>query len=107
MGLKMSRPNTKIKHDVLANQTGPLRENREEPPMMTQNDLLFRTLKQIADALAAIFPRAFEVVVLDLSHPRESIKHIAGDITRRTSRGPVTDLVGHGFAQKTRACQRY
>jgi predicted transcriptional regulator YheO len=69
---------------------------------INQNDLLFRTLKQIADALVATFPRVFEVVVHDLSHPQKSIKHIAGDVTRRKSGGPVTDLVVKAIHQEGR-----
>jgi len=76
-------------------------ESRAEQ-VITQNDLLFRTLKQIADALVATFPRAFEVVVHDLSQPRKSIKHIAGDVTRRKSGGPVTDLVVKALHQEGR-----
>jgi len=101
----MPRPKTTVKHDASVHQPGPQRENRAEPPI-TQNDLLFRTLKQIADALVATFPRAFEVVVHDLSQPRKSIKQIAGDITCRKSGGPLTDLVGQSLAQGTGAYQR-
>ena len=77
------------------------RESRTEPAA-GQNDLLFRTLKQIADALVATFPRAFEVVIHDLSRPQKSIKHIAGDVTRRKSGGPVTDLVVKALHQEGR-----
>lgn len=83
-------------HDPDAKQ-----ESRAERAI-TQNDLLFRTLKQIADALVATFPRAFEVVVHDLSQPQKSIKHIAGDVTRRKSGGPVTDLVVKALHQEGR-----
>lgn len=60
---------------------------------MSDNEWLFKTLAQIADAIVGSFPRNFEVVVHDLSQPRESIQHIAGDVTHRKVGGPVTDLV--------------
>ncbi|MDF1592702.1 MAG: helix-turn-helix transcriptional regulator [Desulfobacterales bacterium] len=98
----MTRSKKTAEHDVRVDQPGPQQENRAEPPITQQNDLLFRTLKQIADALVSTFPRAFEVVVHDLSHPQKSIKHIAGDVTRRKSGGPVTDLVVKALHQEGR-----
>jgi predicted transcriptional regulator YheO len=50
-------------------------------------------LGQIADAIVETFPRAFEVVIHDLSQPHKSIRHIVGDVTKRRAGGPVTDLV--------------
>lgn len=69
---------------------------------LTESELLFRTLKQIADTLVATFPRMFEVVVHDLSQPQNSIKHIAGDVTRRKPGGPVTDLMVKALHQEGR-----
>lgn len=60
---------------------------------MSDHEWLFKTLAQIADAIVGSFPRNFEVVVHDLSQPRKSIQHIAGDVTHRKVGGPVTDLV--------------
>ena len=66
------------------------REPREGKPRGDKG-LIFHTLKQIADAIVATFPRAFEVVVHDLSQPQKSITYIANDVTRRKVGGPVTD----------------
>lgn len=58
-----------------------------------EKESIFRALRQIADAIVATFPRAFEVVVHDLSQPHKSIQHIVGDVTKRRAGGPITDLV--------------
>ena len=76
------------------------REPREGKPR-GEKGLIFHTLKQIADAIVATFPRAFEVVVHDLSQPQKSIKYIAGDVTRRKVGGPVTDLLVKALHQET------
>jgi predicted transcriptional regulator YheO len=99
MGEIMARPIRTSDSDHSDLKLGSQRESRTEPAA-SQNALLFRTLKQIADALVATFPRAFEVVIHDLSQPQESIKHIAGDVTRRKSGGPVTDLVVKALHQE-------
>jgi len=59
----------------------------------SERENLFRALTQIADAIVETFPRAFEVVIHDLSQPHKSIRHIVGDVTKRRAGGPVTDLV--------------
>lgn len=69
---------------------------------MTENELLFKTLEQIAEAIVNTFPRSFEVVVHDLSNPQASIRHITGDVTRRKTGGPVTDLVVKALYQEKR-----
>jgi predicted transcriptional regulator YheO len=69
---------------------------------MKENDTILKTLIQIADGLVNTFPRNLEVVVHDLSHPRQSIKHIAGDLTKRKPGGPVTDLVLKALYQEGR-----
>ena len=66
----MKRSKTPAKLGPGAQQPSPDKENRSEIPL-TEDELLFRTLKQFADALVATFPRMFEVVVHDLSQPRE------------------------------------
>ena len=60
---------------------------------MSERELIFRILQQIAEALVRTFPRSFEVVVHDLSQPQHSIRHISGEVTGRKPGGPVTDLV--------------
>ncbi len=65
----------------------------DQDSSMKRNDLVFRNLQQVADAIVNTFPRHFEVVVHDLSRPKKSIKYIAGEVTRRTPGAPVTDLV--------------
>ena len=79
---------TSIRHPAASS-----RESRERKPM-GERGLIFHTLRQIADAIVGTFPRAFEVVVHDLSQPQKSIKYIAGDVTQRKVGGPVTDLGG-------------
>jgi predicted transcriptional regulator YheO len=74
----------------------------KEGKNIRDKELIFRTLKQIADAIVNTFPRAFEAVVHDLSNPRKSIKYIAGDITHRKIGGPVTDLVVKTLHQEGR-----
>ena len=61
---------------------------------------LFQALRQIADAIVETFPRAFEVVIHDLSQPHKSIRHIVGDVTKRRAGGPVTDLVVKALQQE-------
>jgi predicted transcriptional regulator YheO len=63
-------------------------------------DSLFQALRQIADAIVETFPRAFEVVIHDLSQPHKSIRHIVGDVTKRRAGGPVTDLVVKALQQE-------
>jgi predicted transcriptional regulator YheO len=66
------------------------------------SEIIFRVLRQIADAFVGTFPRTTEVVVHDLSQPQQSIKHIAGDITHRKIGGPITDLVLKALHQEGR-----
>lgn len=65
-----------------------------------EREHLFQALKQIADAIVETFPRAFEVVIHDLSQPHKSIRHIVGDVTKRRAGGPVTDLVVKALQQE-------
>ncbi|MCW7753256.1 helix-turn-helix transcriptional regulator [Desulfobotulus sp. H1] len=60
---------------------------------MDEKEYLFKMLIQIAEAFTAMFPKNFEVVLHDLSEPRQSIRHISGSVTGRKVGGPVTDLV--------------
>lgn len=69
---------------------------------MGTDEPLFKTLAQIADAIVGSFPRNLEVVVHDLSHPRKSIRYIAGDVTHRKPGGPVTDMVIKALHQEGR-----
>jgi predicted transcriptional regulator YheO len=70
---------------------------------MNDNELIFQILIQLADAIVSTFPRNFEVVVHDLSQPQKSIRHIAGDVTRRKAGGPITDLVVRALHREGRA----
>jgi predicted transcriptional regulator YheO len=67
---------------------------------LSEHDVIFKILAQIADAIVGTFPRNFEVVVHDLFESKKSIKHIAGDVTRRKIGGPVTDLVVKSLHQE-------
>lgn len=69
---------------------------------MNEREWILRTLAQIAESLARTFPRNLEVVVHDLSDPRHSIRHIAGDVTRRKVGGPLTDLVVRALRREGR-----
>ncbi len=69
---------------------------------MNEREWILGTLAQIADALAGAFPRNLEVVVHDLSDPRRSIRHIAGDVTHRKPGGPITDLVVRALRREGR-----
>ena len=88
-------------------QTGRKRESaprrRSEPRegrVARERELIFASLKQIADALVGTFPRVFEVVVHDLSQPQKSIRYITGGVTKRKVGGPVTDLVVKALHQE-------
>ncbi|MEJ5357486.1 MAG: PAS domain-containing protein [Desulfobacterales bacterium] len=69
---------------------------------MNEREWILQTLSQIADSLVRTFPRHLEVVVHDLSDPRHSIRHIAGDVTRRKAGGPLTDLVVRALRREGR-----
>lgn len=69
---------------------------------MSEHDMIFKILAQIADAFVGTFPRNLEIVVHDLSQPQKSIKHIAGDVTHRNTGGPVTDMVVKALHQEGR-----
>ncbi len=73
-----------------------------EDRTMNENELIFQTLRQLAEGIVSTFPRNFEVVVHDLSQPQKSIKYIVGDVTKRQAGGPVTDLVVKALHQEGR-----
>ena len=50
---------------------------------MSCKERIFDSLKQTADAIIGIFQRNLEVVIHDLSKPRDSIVYIVGDVTHR------------------------
>lgn len=88
-------------------KTKPDRVSDTQPEQMDggiikDSEIIFRVLRQIADAFVSTFPRTTEVVVHDLSQPQQSIKHIAGDITHRKIGGPITDLVLKALHQEGR-----
>jgi len=90
----------KIKEDpnhVAGDFQGP-----QEGQVLSDRELIFNTLKQIADAIVNTFTRDLEVVVHDLSQPQKSIKYIAGDVTHRKIGGPITDLVVKALHQEGR-----
>jgi predicted transcriptional regulator YheO len=65
-------------------------------------EILFSTLEQVADAITKTFPRNCEAVVHDLSDPQQSVRYIAGNVTRRKIGAPVTDLVVRALHQEGR-----
>jgi predicted transcriptional regulator YheO len=90
MGMDSARKNQSREKTV---RTPRSRAETPEGTAARERDLLFDSLKQIADAVVGTFPRVFEVVVHDLSRPQKSIQYIAGDVTKRKVGGPATDLV--------------
>lgn len=60
---------------------------------MKEKDLIFQTLKQIADAMTQTFGENCEVAVHDLSSLDHSLIHITGNVTQRELGSPVTDAV--------------
>ena len=63
---------------------------------MKEKDLIFQTLKQLADAIVSIFGRHCEVVFHDLTHLADlshSLIHVAGDVTHRKPGAPITNVV--------------
>jgi predicted transcriptional regulator YheO len=79
-------------------KTGP--RDQQERGYKSERESIFRALSQIADAIVGTFPRAFEVVVHDLSQPHKSIRYIVGEVTKRRVGGPVTDLVVKALQQE-------
>lgn len=69
---------------------------------MDEREWILQTLSRIADALARTFPRNLEAVVHDLSDPRHSIRHIAGEVTHRKVGHPLTDLVVRALRREGR-----
>jgi len=63
---------------------------------LKEKDLIFQTLKQVADAIVSIFGRHCEVVIHDLTHTTDlshSLIHVAGDVTHRKPGAPITNVV--------------
>ena len=75
-------------------------QDQQEGQALSETELIFTILKQIADAIHSTFTRDLEVVVHDLSQPQKSIKYIAGDVTHRKIGGPITDLVVKALHQE-------
>ncbi len=75
-------------------------KEKSENQEILDNEYIFNLLTQISDAIVKTFPRNFEVVIHDLSQPKKSIKHIAGDVTHRKIGGPITDMVVKALHQE-------
>lgn len=60
---------------------------------MQEQEAVFKTLEDVAEALCAMFPKNLEVVLHDLAEPSQSIRHISGNVTGRKVGDAVTDLV--------------
>lgn len=75
---------------------------KKSPDISPTDELLFSTLEQLARAIVKTFPRNFETVVHDLSKPQQSIRAIFGDVTKRKTGAPVTDLVVRALHQEGR-----
>lgn len=63
---------------------------------MKENERIFQTLRQLADALASIFGRHCEIVIHDLTNLADlshSLIYVAGDVTHRKPGAPITNIV--------------
>jgi predicted transcriptional regulator YheO len=59
----------------------------------TEKELIFQNLKQIADAIHALFGPNCEVVIHDLANLQKSLVYMQGDVTGRKVGAPATDLL--------------
>ncbi len=69
---------------------------------MNEKRLIFSILKQVGDTIVKTFNRNCEVVVHDLSKLQESLIYIAGDVTRRKTGAPITNMVVQALRQEGR-----
>lgn len=60
---------------------------------MISNTDFFDRLKQIADAIVAMFGKNCEVAIHDLSDLQSSLIYLAGNVTNRQAGAPATDLL--------------
>jgi len=59
----------------------------------TEKDRIFQNLRQVADAIHALFGPNCEVVIHDLSDLQQSLVYMRGDVTGRKVGAPATDLL--------------
>ncbi|MFW2366590.1 MAG: helix-turn-helix transcriptional regulator [Desulforhopalus sp.] len=60
---------------------------------MTEKECIFENLKQLADAIVALFGKNCEACVHDLSSLQHSLIYIRGNVTHRKAGAPATDLL--------------
>lgn len=60
---------------------------------MDENKMIFKLLRQMADALTRTIGRNCEVAVHDFADLNKSLVYLAGDVTGRKTGAPITDLV--------------
>ena len=60
---------------------------------MTEKEQIFQNLRQIADAVHALFGPNIEVVIHDLADLQNSLVYMKGDVTRRRPGAPATNLL--------------
>jgi predicted transcriptional regulator YheO len=60
---------------------------------LTEKEQIFQNLKQIADAIHALFGPNCEVVIHDLANLQKSLVYMKGDVTGRKVGAPATDLL--------------
>lgn len=60
---------------------------------MTEKDLLIENLRHLADGVVAMFGKNCEACVHDLTSLQHSLVYIRGDVTRRKTGAPATDLL--------------
>jgi predicted transcriptional regulator YheO len=72
---------------------------------MTEKEILFERLKQIADVVATTFGSSCEVAIHDLTHIKHSLFYLAGNVTRRELGSAVTDAVVLALVREGRNVQ--
>lgn len=60
---------------------------------MTEKESIFQNLRQMADAVVALFGKNCEACVHDLTELQNSLTYIQGEITHRKPGAPATDLL--------------
>jgi len=60
---------------------------------MTEKESIFQNLKQMADAVVALFGKNCEACIHDLTSLHNSLSYIQGEVTHRKPGAPATDLL--------------
>ncbi len=74
---------------------------------LTEHQQIFQNLRQIADAVHALFGPNCEVVIHDLSDLQKSLVYMQVDVTGRTVGAPATDLLTKLLQQSPDKCDHH